>query len=83
MQRVEPLLCNDREMGGYTRTGYGQRHGRHVSTATDTNATIEERCFVCGPCRDFIRKGQGYSLVSSVRESVKRGLERVKLKYFH
>jgi hypothetical protein len=40
--RVEPLLCNDREMGGYTRAVSGQRLGKHVLIATDTKATIKE-----------------------------------------
>jgi hypothetical protein len=31
----------------------GQRLGKHVPAATDTNAT-EGRCFLCGPCRDAI-----------------------------
>jgi hypothetical protein len=35
------------------------------------------------PCRDLISKGQGKLVVNSVRESVKRGLERVKLKNLH
>jgi hypothetical protein len=43
---------------------------------------IKEQCFLCDPFRD-ISKGQGYSLVSCVRESVKIGLERVKLKNLH
>jgi hypothetical protein len=40
-----------------------QRLGKQVSAATDTNATIEELCFLCGPSRDVISKGQGESLV--------------------
>jgi hypothetical protein len=43
---------------------------------------MEELCFLCGPCRDIIRKGQG-ELVSSAREAVKSGPERVKLKNLH
>jgi hypothetical protein len=39
--RVEPLLCNDIEMGGYTRTVSGQRLGKHVPEATDTHITEE------------------------------------------
>jgi hypothetical protein len=30
LQRVEPLLRDDREMGGYTRIVSGQRLGKHV-----------------------------------------------------
>jgi hypothetical protein len=33
-----------------------QRFGKHVRAATDTNATIKERCFLRGPCRDVISK---------------------------
>jgi hypothetical protein len=36
----------------------GQRLDKHISAATDTNSTIEERRFLCGPCRDIISKGQ-------------------------
>jgi hypothetical protein len=38
------------------------------------NATVEELCFLCRPCRDVIIRDKVNSL-SSVRESVKRGLE--------
>jgi hypothetical protein len=41
-------------MSGYARVVSGQRLGKHVPAATDTNATIEELCFVCGPCRNII-----------------------------
>jgi hypothetical protein len=37
---------------------FGQRCGKHVPTATDINATVEERCFLCYPYRDVISKGQ-------------------------
>jgi hypothetical protein len=33
-----------------------QLFGKHVCAGTDTNGTIEERCFLCGPCRDVINK---------------------------
>jgi hypothetical protein len=59
MQRVEPLLCNNHDVGGYSRAVSWQRLGKHVPAATDTNATIEQLCFLCGPCRDVISKGQG------------------------
>jgi hypothetical protein len=36
---------------------------------------MEEMCFIRGPFREVIGKGQGQLLGSSVRESVKRGLE--------
>jgi hypothetical protein len=46
----------------------GQRLDKHVPAATDTNAMIEELCFLFGPCSDVISKGQDQ------RESMKRGL---------
>jgi hypothetical protein len=52
-----------------------QRLGKHVPAATDTKATIEEPCFLSGSCRDVISKGRDWSLVSSVRECVMKGLE--------
>jgi hypothetical protein len=36
LYRVEPLLCDDREMGGYIRAVLGQRLGKHVPAATLT-----------------------------------------------
>jgi hypothetical protein len=36
---------------------------------------MEELCFLSGPCRDVISKGQGQLRVSSIQESVKRGPE--------
>jgi hypothetical protein len=88
---VKPLLSNDREMGAYTRAVSGQRLDKHVPTATDTNATIpvEDLSFLCDPCRDVNKQGIRLELIhlsgqlSSVRESLKRGLERVKLKNLH
>jgi hypothetical protein len=35
LQRVESLLCDDREIGKYTRPVSRQRLGKHVSTATN------------------------------------------------
>jgi hypothetical protein len=49
-------------MGGYTRAASGQRLGKYVPVATDTNTTIEEVRFLRSSCRDFISKGQDYSL---------------------
>jgi hypothetical protein len=37
----------------------GQHLGKHVPVAMDTNATIEERCFLCGPCREVITRTVG------------------------
>jgi hypothetical protein len=59
MNIIETLLCNDCEMGRYTRAVSGQWFGKHIPRVTDTNVTIEELCFLCGMCRDFISKGQG------------------------
>jgi hypothetical protein len=41
MQCVEPLLCNNREMEGYTRAVLGQRIRKHVPTATNRRVTME------------------------------------------
>jgi hypothetical protein len=43
MKRVEPLVCNDREMGGYTRAFFGQRLGKQIPVARQqilNNATV-------------------------------------------
>jgi hypothetical protein len=59
---VEPLLCNDREMGLYARAVSGQRLGKHVPTATDTKATMVQQqrngmfcCPCCGRCYTTVR----------------------------
>jgi hypothetical protein len=72
-------------MGGYTTAVSGQQLGEHVPVTRQrilNNATVgrnnNELCFLCGPCRDVISKGQGQLSqlrISSLRESVKRGLE--------
>jgi hypothetical protein len=49
--RVEPLLGNDREMGRFP-----QQQTRMLRSSLLL-------CFLCGPCRYVISKGQGYSLV--------------------
>jgi hypothetical protein len=48
----------------------GKWLSNHVPGAMDANATIEERCFLCDPCRDVIRNEQSSvdSEFSSVRE---------------
>jgi hypothetical protein len=38
---VEPFLCNDHEMGGYTRVVPRQWLSTHVPAETDTHATTE------------------------------------------
>jgi hypothetical protein len=52
---VQPLLSNGRELGEIT-TVSRQLLGKHVPAATDTNATIEERCFLCGQCQEVITR---------------------------
>jgi hypothetical protein len=42
LQRIEPLLCNDRETGGYISAVSGQRLSKHVPAAKNRRATIEE-----------------------------------------
>jgi hypothetical protein len=60
-----------------------QRLGKQVPAATDTNAVIEERCFMWSVLRCY---KQGTKLVdgsvhlSSARDAVNIGPERVKLK---
>jgi hypothetical protein len=44
---------------------------------------MEELCFLRGPRRDVVSKGQGQLIISSVLESVKRGLESVKRRLEH
>jgi hypothetical protein len=39
LQRVEPLLCNDSELGGNTKALSVYRLGKHVPAVTDTHAT--------------------------------------------
>jgi hypothetical protein len=41
MQRVEWLLCDDRDIGEYTRDVSRQRLGKHVPAAKNRDATIE------------------------------------------
>jgi hypothetical protein len=41
---MDPLLCNDREMDGYTRAVSGQRLGKHVAVGRQqilNNPTVE------------------------------------------
>jgi hypothetical protein len=83
LQRVELLLCDDREIGEYTRDVSRQRLGKHVPAATNRRATIE--VLLETGCFYVVRaeKDKWGDQVSSIRESVKRGLERVKLKNLH
>jgi polyferredoxin len=65
MQHVEPLLCNDGKMAGYTSAVSGQWLSKHVLATTDMNTTLQELCFLCGLCQDVISKRQVKSYISS------------------
>jgi hypothetical protein len=41
MLRVEPLLCDDREIGEYTRDVSMQRLSKHVPAATNLRAAMQ------------------------------------------
>jgi NAD-dependent dihydropyrimidine dehydrogenase PreA subunit len=50
----------------------GQQLGKHIPVATNTHATIEERCFLCGSCQEVITRAAGaMSQRSSAREAEK------------
>jgi hypothetical protein len=53
LQRIEPLLNNDREIIKYNRTISRQRLGKHVPAEMDTQATIE--VLLC-PCKMVISR---------------------------
>jgi hypothetical protein len=58
----------------------------NIPKETNKHATLEvlsETGFSVGPRRDVITEGIEATKFSSVRESVKKGLERVKLKNLH
>jgi hypothetical protein len=57
LQRVEQFLCNNSEIRDFIKPVSVKRLGEHVPAATDASAKIEELCFLCGPCRDIISKG--------------------------
>jgi hypothetical protein len=80
--KQRPLLVNARNIhaSNNRRTVFsavssaavsGQRLGKYILPATDTNETIE-RCFLCRPFRDVISKGKSYLTVS---QSVCLGVE--------
>jgi hypothetical protein len=50
-------------MGGYNRAVSGQRLGKHVPTATNPDATIEEICFLLGPYGGVVRKTIGATVL--------------------
>jgi hypothetical protein len=52
----ETVFCDPRRGHCY------QRRCKHISAAANRNTAIEELCFMCGPCRDVISKGQVVSL---------------------
>jgi hypothetical protein len=51
---VKPLLCNDLEVGKYTRTVSRQRLGKHVPAAKNQRATLE----VLLECFYVVRDGE-------------------------
>jgi hypothetical protein len=64
--RVEPLLCNDREISKYTRAVSRQRLGKHFHAATDTHVTIKlqlETVFSSRSVKGVIRKSTGYNVM--------------------
>jgi hypothetical protein len=53
--------------------GSGQQLGKHVPAAMNMHAKIEERRFLCGPCREVISRAVGAMCeLSSAREAEKR-----------
>jgi hypothetical protein len=68
LYRVEPLLCDDREIGKCTRAVPRQRLDKHVPAETTVEILLETGCFLRGPCR-------GADPVNSARKFVKRVLE--------
>jgi hypothetical protein len=64
-----PLLCNDCEMGGYTRAACRQRLGKHFQAETNTHATIEvllETGAFCWSLPRGYRQDEVQSLVSEI-----------------
>jgi hypothetical protein len=74
LMRVEPLLCNDREISKYNRAVSRQRLNKQVPAATNTHATIEILLEMMFATRSVAR---GYKEKSwcSVRESEARRLQ--------
>jgi hypothetical protein len=62
-------------MGGYASAVSEQQLGKYVPTTTDTNATVEELCFLCGPFRGVINKRQD-PFSQSVRDTASRRRRR-------
>jgi hypothetical protein len=90
LHHVEPLLCNDRKMGGYTRAVSRQWLRKHISVTKQqilNNATVGLQ--QCKSCVFYVvvprcyKQGTRLDPVSSVRESVKKALEHGKLKNLH
>jgi hypothetical protein len=44
---------------------------KHVLVAMVMNATIEQQCFLAGPCRDVISTGESELIESSAQKAVK------------
>jgi hypothetical protein len=80
------LLCDYREIGEYTRDVSRQRLGKHFPAATNRRATIdvllERSVSMWSVPRSYLEEKWG-DQISSVSESVKKGLERVKLYNLH
>jgi hypothetical protein len=50
----------------------GQQLGNHIPAATNTHEKTEERCFLCGPCREVITNTVGaMNQLSSARGAEK------------
>jgi hypothetical protein len=85
-QRVKSLLSTDREITKYTIPVSRQRRGIHVLTTTNRLASIEVLFETGFSTRSVLRSYKednwGY-LNSSILQSVKRGLARVRLKNLH
>jgi hypothetical protein len=65
------VVCNDREMGVYTRAVSGQRYGKHVPAATDMRNN--RTSFSVWSVLRCYKQGTRLEL-SSVQEAVKRGI---------
>jgi hypothetical protein len=81
LYKQRPLLSNTRNIQARNnrRTMFsmvrgaavsGQQLGKHAPTVTDTKATTEEWCFLCGGCRNLITTTVGFDYgLTSPREA--------------
>jgi hypothetical protein len=86
LQGVEPLLCDNSEIRKYIIRVSMQRLGKHVPREANRRATIEVLLETGVSTQSVPRNYKEETWVvqvNFVRESVKRGLQRVKLKYLH